>query len=105
MSIHAAPTTAANARTANITVVDSVGCHFCADAQQAIDELAGEYALTVRRVAMASPEGMELMQEHGAGMSPLVLVDGSFISAGRLSRGRLRSALDAGGHRTNGGAS
>lgn len=105
MSIHAAPTTAAHARTANVTVVDSVGCHFCADAQQAIDELAGDYALTVRHVAMASADGMDLMQEHGAGMSPLVLVDGSFISAGRLSRGRLRDALDAGGYRIHGGVS
>ena len=102
MSTHAAPSNAT--RTARVTVVDSVGCHFCADAQRAIDDLGSEYALSVRHVAMASPEGMDLMQQHGAGMSPLVLVDGTFISAGRLSRGRMRDALDAGGYRTIGGA-
>jgi hypothetical protein len=35
------------------------------------------------------------MQAHGAAMSPLVLLDGEFISAGRLPRGKLRKLLAA----------
>lgn len=86
-------------RTGTVTIVDSLGCHFCADAESAIDELAGEYAIAVERVPMASPSGIDLMQRHGAGMSPLVLLDGQFVSSGRLPRGRIRTMLEASGYR------
>lgn len=91
-------TTSNTSRPASITVVDSVGCHFCADADTAIEQLANEFALTVEHVPMASAAGLNLMADHGAGMSPLVLLDGSFVSAGRLPRGRLRSMLAAAGY-------
>jgi hypothetical protein len=82
---------------ARITVVDSIGCHFCADADAALAELAHEFLLDIEHVRLASTMGMDLMADHGAGMSPLVLLDGRFVSSGRLSRGRLRSMLvDAG---------
>lgn len=96
MSDRSAPQWATTA--ARITIVDSVGCHFCADAEAAIEQLAGEFALTVEHVPMASAAGMDLMAEHGAGMSPLVLMDGYFVSSGRLSRGRLRSLLTNAGY-------
>ena len=35
------------------------------------------------------------MQTHGAAMSPLVLLDGAYVSAGRLPRGKLRKLLAA----------
>lgn len=83
---------------AHITVVDSAGCHFCADADTALTELAHEFNLDVVHVPMTSEPGMQLMQDHGAGMSPLVLLDGRFVSAGRLSRGRLRTMLTDSGY-------
>lgn len=89
-------------RVARIIVVGSVGCHFCADADTAIAELAQQFPLDVVHVPMAGGTGMGLMQEHGAGMSPLVLLDGQFVSAGRLSRGRLRSMLAAAGYTPGG---
>ena len=54
---------------------------------------ASEYPLVVTRIDLRSPAGMELAQRHGAAMSPLVLLDGMFVSAGRLPRGKLRSLL------------
>ena len=86
-------------RTGTVTIVDSAGCHFCADAETAIDELASEYAIAVEHIPMPSPSGIDLMQRHGAGMSPLVLLDGQFVSSGRLPRGRIRTMLDASGYR------
>ena len=86
-------------RVGTVAIVDSVGCHFCADAEAAITELTTEYAIDVTHIPMSSPQGMDLMQSHGAGMSPLVLLDGQFVSSGRLPRGRIRTMLDAGGYR------
>jgi hypothetical protein len=90
--------------THSITVVNSVGCHFCADAESAITELATEYAIDVTHIPMASPQGIDLMQHHGAGMSPLVLLDGQFVSSGRLPRGRIRVMLEAADVRHTGSA-
>lgn len=99
---HMTPTAHGDAlarQTASIVIVQAPACHFCTDADEAIAELASEYALTVTYLEVASDDGMDLMQRHGAGMSPLVLLDGGFVSSGRLSRGRLRKMLDNGGYR------
>ncbi|MHB1066165.1 MAG: glutaredoxin [Candidatus Nanopelagicales bacterium] len=77
-----------------VTIVASPGCHFCADAESVIAEISQERPLRVTHVGMTSPEGAGMMQQFGASMSPLVLLDGEFVSSGRLSRGRLRRLLD-----------
>ncbi|MDP1877455.1 MAG: thioredoxin family protein [Actinomycetota bacterium] len=76
-----------------VTIVASSGCHFCADAESAIAEIAREHPLHVTRVRFTSPEGSGLIQQFGASMSPLVLLDGEYVSSGRLPRGRLRKLL------------
>lgn len=80
---------------ARVTLVESPACHFCHDARAALEEIAAEYPLDVETLDVRSPEGSALMQEHGAAMSPLVLLDGRFVSAGRLPRGKLRKLLAA----------
>jgi glutaredoxin len=80
-------------RPAPVTIVFSQGCHFCHDAEDALDELGGEFPLVVTRVDLRSPLGVDLAQIHGAAMSPLVLLDGVFVSAGRLPRNKLRKLL------------
>lgn len=80
-------------RAAAVTVVHTVACHFCEDAQAALAELAGEFALTVELVAATEPRGAALIRQHGPGMFPLVLVDGEFFSVGRLPRRKLRRLL------------
>lgn len=81
-------------RPPEVTVVVSPGCHFCADAESAIAEISRDYPVRVTRVGITSPEGSDMIQQFGAAMSPLVLLDGEFVSSGRLSRGRLRRLLD-----------
>lgn len=78
-----------------VTVVTSPACHFCQDAQAALADLARSRPLAVRVVAADSGEGQALVGAHGAGMFPLVLVDGVFFAAGRLPRRKLARVLDA----------
>jgi hypothetical protein len=76
-----------------VTVVTSPACHFCDDAQAALAELAHAYPLEVRLVDASSAEGQALVSRHGAGMFPLVLVEGSYFSAGRLPQRKLARLL------------
>lgn len=76
-----------------VTVVESPGCHFCADAHQALDQFAISYPLDVNTVDACSDAGRLLMAQHRAAMSPLVLLDGVFFSHGRLPRRKLTKAL------------
>lgn len=76
-----------------VTVVESESCHFCAEAQQVIDDAAGRFPLEVRVVDVRSAEGQDLMHTHRAAMSPLVLLDGGFFSQGRLPRNKLENVL------------
>ena len=76
-----------------IAVVDSEACHFCEDAHRALAALAANYPLAVGTVNVRSEAGRPLMARHRAAMSPLVLVDGSFFSSGRLPRRKLEKLL------------
>ncbi|HEY0951895.1 glutaredoxin [Nocardioides sp.] len=78
-----------------ITVVESDGCHYCADAVDALARLAAAFPLRVRTVDALSEPGRELMRRHRAAMSPLVLLDDTFFSSGRLPRRKLEKALAA----------
>ena len=80
---------------ADVLLVTSPACHFCADAEDALAELSKEFDLRISRIDARSPEGMALVQEYGAAMSPLVLLDGEYVSAGRLPRGKVRKLLEA----------
>lgn len=83
-----------SAEPAQITVVESEACHFCADAQRALTELAESYPLDVDTVDVHSEAGHRLMRVHRGSMSPLVLVDGEFFSHGRLPRRKLTKLLE-----------
>jgi alkyl hydroperoxide reductase subunit AhpF len=89
--------TAAVTRTTTLTVVSSPACHFCDDADRALRLLAEQFAFAVARVALDSPEGRRLVEEHRPSMTPLVLVDGEFFSSGWMSRRKLAARLTATG--------
>ena len=74
------------------TVVTSSGCHLCADALAALD--AVNDVVAVRSVDSGSEEGRALLAEHRPALLPLVVVEGSTFSAGRLPRGKLRRLLE-----------
>ncbi|TRW45748.1 glutaredoxin [Georgenia yuyongxinii] len=76
-----------------ITVVHAPACHFCDDAEQALIVLAERFPLDVRVVELESAEGIRLVAEHRPALNPLVLVDGTYFSAGRLPRRKLEKLL------------
>ncbi len=78
---------------AHITVVRTPACHFCHDAAQALAALALDHPVVLTTHEASSAEGAELIAEHRPAMSPLVLLDGTFFSAGRLPRRKLARAL------------
>ena len=80
---------------ATVTLVESPACHFCQDAHEALREIGRDFAFDITTLDVRSATGSALMQEHGAAMSPLVLLDGQFVSSGRLPRGKLRALLAA----------
>jgi len=78
---------------AEVTIVTSHACHLCEDA---IAELTGRaHELTLTVVGADTPAGLELVQRHRPVMFPLVLVDGRFLSSGRLPRRKLEKAIAA----------
>lgn len=81
---HAAP---------QLTLVTLPACHFCDDARAVLDPLATQQRIALRTVEADSAEGQSLIEAHRPALFPLVLVDGRFLSAGRLPRRRLADAL------------
>ncbi|AXG15456.1 glutaredoxin [Intrasporangium calvum] len=78
---------------ADVTIVTSAACHLCEDA---VTELAGRrHELTLTVIAADTPDGLELVQRHRPVMFPLVLIDGAFLSSGRLPRRKLDKTLAA----------
>lgn len=81
-------------RRVDVMIVTSPACHFCDDAQAVLADVGRSYPLDVRTVDIASQEGRAIARHHGAPMSPVVLIDGTLLGWGRLSRGKLRRRLD-----------
>lgn len=77
-----------------VTVVHAPACHFCEDAEATLAELGRTYPLTVERVDIREAAGQDLVRAHRPPMSPLVLLDGVYFSAGRLPRRKLERLLD-----------
>jgi len=77
-----------------VTLVRSEACHFCADAHRVLADFAADYPLEVDTVDVRSESGRLLMARHRATMSPLVLIDGTFFSNGRLPRRKLATHLN-----------
>lgn len=79
----------------DVLVVTSSACHFCEDALEALAEVAGDYALSIRAIPLESEEGREVFERFRPPMPPFVVIDGELFSAGRLPRKKLRKHLDA----------
>lgn len=79
----------------NVTLVTAPSCHFCADAQTLLRELAAAYPLTIRLVDMMSDEGRELVVKHRMPFPPLLIIDGKVFGYGRISERKLAKHLAA----------
>lgn len=84
---------AVSSSAAQITVVESEGCHFCVDARRALAELSETYPVRVVTLDLDTDAGQRLMAWHRAALAPLVLLDGRFFSQGRLPRRKLEREL------------
>ena len=82
-----------------VTVVPAPACHFCEDADHALAELAATFRFDLEHVPADTPEGRRLIAVHRPALTPLVLVDGDYFSAGRLPRKKLTKLLTARGAR------
>jgi thiol-disulfide isomerase/thioredoxin len=79
----------------DVLVVTSPACHFCDDALETLAELARDYPLSIREVALESEEGRAVFERFRPPMPPFVVLDGELFSAGRLPRKKLRKRLDS----------
>ncbi len=78
----------------DVVLVESEACHLCEDAVSALETVAPDHHLRLRRVDLASDEGRAIMRAHRAPMPPIVLIGGELFGWGRLSRGKLRRRLE-----------
>lgn len=76
-----------------VTLVTLPACHYCEDAQELLHRLANAERVKVRIIDAASAHGERLIAEHRPAMFPLALIDGAFLSAGRLPRRLLEARL------------
>lgn len=76
-----------------VVLVTSPACHYCEDAHAALVPLADGGSIELETIAAETPRGVALVGVHRPAMFPLVLVDGEFFSAGRLSRGKMARTL------------
>lgn len=86
------------ADTPRITVVRAPACHQCDSALRTLGWLRNVMPMRVDVVEATSDDGARLVAEHRAPMSPLVLLDGEFVSSGKLRTGRLLDLLRAHGY-------
>lgn len=91
------PGASPDAATPRVTVVRSPACHLCDSALQTLRRLREVAPLDIEILDVHSVEGTRLVAEHRPPMSPLVLLDGTFVSSGRLRTGRLIDLLRARG--------
>lgn len=77
----------------HVTVVEAEACHFCEAARETITRIADEMPLDVTYVPSRSHQGLALIQHHRATLAPLVLVEGRFVSNGRLSETLFRKRI------------
>lgn len=79
--------------TITVTLVGPTDCPLCAEVKETVEALKSKYPLSVQQIDAYSPEGEELVLEHGILASPGVLINGTFIGAGNLSSWKLENYI------------
>ncbi len=68
-----------------ITLVGPTDCQICEKVKEEIDGLKTKYPqLSIKQLDAYSPEGEELVLEHGILTSPGILVNDTYIGSGSL---------------------
>lgn len=81
------------ARTIEVVLVTSPGCHFCDDSLGLLTELAETFPLRVATVPLNSENGRSLVVRHRVPFPPILMIDGEFFGYGRVSRRKLEAHL------------
>lgn len=89
------PDDAAPPESVEVVLVEMPECHLCEQAKTTLDDLGRGFALRVSIIDAGSSQGRGLIARHRPTMAPLVVVDGTFFSSGRLPRNKLISRLRA----------
>jgi len=82
-------------RTIEIMLVTAPRCHFCDDTSKLLEDLSSTYPLSVRKIELASDEGVAIAARYRVPFPPVLLIDGTYFGHGRISRRKLVKALDA----------
>jgi hypothetical protein len=77
-----------------VLVVEAEQCHFCRDAEAVLEDLGRRFPLRIRRLALTSPEGMEVARRAQAPFPPVVLIGGRLFGYGRISARKLERHLE-----------
>ena len=80
-------------RSIHLKLVTSAGCHFCREADQLLDNLGQRFPLSIERIDLTSPEGVELARRFRVPFPPVLLIDGQYHAHGRISERKLTGAL------------
>ena len=80
-------------RAVAVTYVTAPRCGFCDRGRDVLDDLAQDFPLALREVALDSPEGRALAARWRVPYPPIVLVGERLAGYGRLSARRLRQLL------------
>lgn len=78
-----------------ITLVGPRDCPVCEKVKDAIEEgLKTKYPqIDIEQIDAYSPEGEELVLEHGILASPGIIVDGTYIGSGGISISKIEDCL------------
>lgn len=75
-------------------LVTAPDCHFCGEAKELLGELVDAHRLELEEVDLSSQEGLRILSEVRAPFPPILLIDGTYIGHGRISKRRLMQVLD-----------
>lgn len=77
-----------------VTLISPADCQSCAAVKEQLDDLKSIYPeLVIKPVDAHSPEGEELVLQHGILASPGILINDRFFSMGAVSEQKLNSAI------------
>lgn len=76
-----------------VVLVEATACHLCEDAKRILDEYVDIGMVHLETVDATTERGASLLRRFRAPMFPLVVVDDTLFSYGRLPRRKLAKLL------------
>lgn len=78
-----------------VTLIRPSGCQHCVAVKKTLEKLKTEYAdIVIEEIEATTPQGLELIQEHGILSSPGILINDGFFAMGGATEEQLRKKFD-----------